>query len=131
MSAKRVYPKRVRKDKAPSDTSDGHHTFQALYDQRAGILAALCNMTNLWAGVKEGTKAPFKSRKHDDGTMYDGFFIVGVPTKEGWATYHIEDKWWEAFRVEEVEHAPIFDGHTPEEALARLVRNFCDTELPE
>lgn len=111
--------------------ADFRITKQGLYDQRAGILAALCNMTNLMAGVKEGTKAPFKSHRHDDGSMYDGFFIIGIPTKDGWSTYHIEDKWWDAFRIGELEKAPEFDGHTPEDALGRIVRNFCDAEVPE
>lgn len=53
--------------------------------------------------------------------MFDGFFIVGVETPEGPATYHYAiDPYWEMFDCKEVEHAPAWDGHTPQEAIARI-----------
>lgn len=61
-------------------TSDGFHTFDELYHHRT-ILAAL--LLNQLPGLD-----PWKARLHNDGTMYDGFFIVGADTMGGQATYH-------------------------------------------
>jgi hypothetical protein len=53
--------------------------------------------------------------------MYDGMFIVGIDTPEGQATYHYDiDPYWDLFRVKEVELAPEWDGHTPNEAIRRI-----------
>ncbi|MBQ0161429.1 MAG: hypothetical protein KBT28_12510 [Bacteroidales bacterium] len=53
--------------------------------------------------------------------MFDGYFIVGVETPEGQATYHYAiDPYWEMFDCKEVEQAPVWDGHTPQEAIARI-----------
>lgn len=125
----------VPKAKAPGDTSDGYHTFDELYEHRTGLLAALCNVV---ADVMETEELEiedmecllFKSRHHHDGEMYDGFFIVGINcnAKPGpwakWATWHCEDKWWDRFNIPELERAPKWDGHTPADALARLIKYF-------
>lgn len=53
--------------------------------------------------------------------MYAGMFIVGIETPDGQATYHYDIKpYWEMFNVKELEHAPIWDGHTPEQAIERI-----------
>lgn len=134
----------VPKTKAPGDTSDGYHTFDELYEHRTGLLAALCNCfaqhlidvfdlhgvaANYAELVQELSRWVFKSRHHHDGEMYDGFFIVGINCKtlsgpDRWATWHCEDKWWDRFNIPELDKAPEWDGHTPEEALDRLVRCF-------
>lgn len=125
----------VPKAKAPGDTSDGYHTFDELYEHRTGLLAALCNVTEEMVELAatcmgsdgDGVEWPlFKSRHHHDGEMYDGFFIVGIkgPGQEKWATWHCEDKWWDRFDIPELDLAPEWDGHTPADALARLVEWF-------
>lgn len=124
----------VPKAKAPGDTSDGYHTFDELYEHRTGLLAALCN---LWAAVLEGEGLEvdpryviFKSWHHHDGEMYDGMFIVGINCSEvigkraKWATWHCEAEWWDRFAIPEADCAPEWDGHTPAEALARLLEGF-------
>ena len=64
----------------------------------------------------------WKSKKHDTGDMYDGMFIVGINTQNGQATYHYDiEPYWDMFNVEELEHAPKWDGHTPQEAIERIV----------
>ena len=48
-------------------------------------------------------------------------FIVGIETPEGQVTYHYDiDPYWDLFRVKELEHAPEWDGHTPEQAIERI-----------
>ena len=53
--------------------------------------------------------------------MFDGYFIVGINTKKGQTTYHYEMKYWDLFNVKEVENAPEYDGHTPEQAIERIL----------
>lgn len=94
------------------DTSDGYHTFNELYHHRAVLFSVVCN---------EQPDIAWKSKRHHDGTMYDGMFIVGINTPEGQATYHYYiDPYWELFRIKELEYAPEWDGHTPDEAIRRI-----------
>lgn len=124
----------VRKDQAPADTSDGYHTFDELYEHRTGLLAALCNVIVSWlcyAGVPAShvMEHVFKSRAHDDGSMFEGMFIVGINCAEPgepakWATWHCEGEWWDRIGVPSLDRAPEFDGHTPADALERLLHAF-------
>lgn len=94
------------------DTSDGYHTFNELYHHRAVLFSVICN---------NRPEIAWKSKRHYDGTMYDGMFIVGIDTPEGQATYHYDlDPYWNMFHVKEVDSAPEWDGHTPDEAIRRI-----------
>jgi len=94
------------------DTSDGHHTFNELYHHRAVLFSVI---------VRDHKELAWKASKHHDGTMYDGMFIVGIETPKGQATYHYDlDPYWEMFDCEEREFAPEWDGHTPDDAIARI-----------
>lgn len=94
------------------DTSDGYHTFNELYHHRAVLFSVICNAR---------PDIAWKSKKHHDGTMYDGMFIVGINTPEGQATYHYStEPYWNMFRVKELVLAPEWDGHTPDEAIRRI-----------
>ena len=94
------------------ETSDGYHTFNELYHHRAVLFSVI---------VKAFKDKAWKSRKHHDGTMYDGMFIVGVETPYGQATYHYDmEPYWEMFCCKEIERAPEWDGHTPEQAIERI-----------
>lgn len=96
--------------------SDGDHTFSELYRHRAILTAALFNAHS---------EMCWKSKRHHDGSMYDGYFIAGVNTPYGQATYHYELSCWDMFNVPELDHAPEWDGHTPEEAANRIAVTFC------
>lgn len=114
----------VRKDHAPGDTSDGFHTFDELYEHRTVLFACLCNT---YQDVNGQEGVTFRSRKHHDGTMYDGFFIAGILTDGGWVTYHCEDRFWHYFgRVPEMDFAPKWDGATPDHGLGRLYDMFIE-----
>lgn len=120
---------------ADAATSDGYHTFGELYDQRAVLLLAFSNFAyafSLDAGCPRDEVAQqlFKSRCHHDGERPEGFFLVGIncALELGdpplWATWHVEDKWWDSFEVPELERAPEWDGHTSKDALDRMVAAF-------
>lgn len=94
------------------DTSDGYHTFNELYHHRAVLFSVI---------VKAFPDRAWKSRKHHDGSMYDGMFIVGIETPDGQASYHYDiNPYWDMFNCKELEYAPEWDGHTPEQAIARI-----------
>lgn len=96
------------------DTSDGYHTFNELYHHRAVLFSVI---------VKTFSDKAWKSKQHNDGTMYDGMFIVGIDTPDGQATYHYDiDPYWDMFECRELECAPEWDGHTPAQAIERIGR---------
>lgn len=94
--------------------SDGYHTFDELYHHRAILFSVICN---------EHPDIAWKSKQHHKGggSMYSGMFIAGIDTPNGQATYHYDiNPYWEMFDVKELEHAPKWDGHTPEQAIERI-----------
>lgn len=94
------------------ETSDGYHTFNELYHHRAVLFSVV---------VANYRDAAWKAKKHHDGIMYDGMFIVGIDTPWGQASYHYDiDPYWGMFDCEEREAAPEWDGHTPDEAIERI-----------
>jgi len=88
------------------DLSDGYHTFNELYHHRAVLFSVICN---------QNKDKAWKSKLHADGTMFDGYFIVGIDTPKGTYTYHYRMKYWDLFDVKELERAPEWDGHKPED----------------
>ncbi len=94
------------------ETSDGYHTFNELYHHRAVLFSVI---------VSNFSDRAWKSKLHADGTMYDGMFIVGIETPDGQATYHYDvEPYWDLFRCKEVDRAPEWDGHTPDQAIERI-----------
>lgn len=100
-------------DGGVGEISDGYHTFNGLYHQRAVLFAAL---------VKAHRVRAWKSRRHSDGEpcFGGGWFIVGIDTPEGSYTYHYEDKYWDMFECQVLEVGLPWDGHT-EEDVTRLL----------
>jgi len=97
-------------------TSDGYHTFDELYYHRTALFACLV--------ASQPRQMAFKSWRHSDGTMYDGMFIAGIYTSRGWCTYHCDAVWWPLFDCMEREFAPEWDGHTPSDAIHRLMHDM-------
>ena len=97
------------------DLSDGYHTFNQLYHQRAVLFATIVN---------QNKDISWKSFKHSDGKYCfdsDGeWFIVGIDTPEGSYTYHYEKSYWDMFKCQELECGKEWDGHT-EEDVTRLL----------
>ena len=94
-----------------NNISDGCHTFEELYEHRAKLFSVICNTNK---------EIAWKSKLHDDGTMLDGYFIVGLETEQGQATYHYGLCYWDLFEIMELEKAPKYDGHTSREAIGRI-----------
>lgn len=92
--------------------SDGSHTFEELYDHRAKLFSVICSMNK---------QISWKSKFHDDGTMYEGYFIVGMNTEEGQVSYHYGLCYWDLFDVVELERAPKYDGHDSKDAILRIL----------
>ena len=105
------------------NTSDGYHTFDELYHHRAVLFSVI---------VENFSTRAWKSKLHADGTMYEGMFIVGIETPDGQATYHYDvEPYWNLFRCKEVDRAPEWDGHTPEQAIERIGKLVdCETDRP-
>lgn len=94
--------------------SDGYHTFNELYHHRAILFSMICNQNK-----DKAWKSLLHNNPNDE--MYDGMFIVGIDTPFGQVTYHYDiEPYWEMFNVKELERAPEWDGHTPQQAIERL-----------
>lgn len=97
------------------EVSDGYHTFNQLYHQRAILFATIVN---------QNKDISWKSFKHEDGNYcFDkngDWFIVGVDTPEGSYTYHYEKKYWDYFKCKELETAKHWDGHTEKDVIRLL-----------
>lgn len=93
------------------ELSDGYHTFNELYYHRLMLFVVICNT------YKEHA---WKSDKHADGSMYEGYFICGVNTPKGAYTYHYKLEYWDLFKVTTLQNAPEWDGHKPED-ITRLL----------
>ena len=112
MSAKRI--KEINKELVEmrdngysrKEISDGYHTFKELYYHRMVLFSIICN---------QNKEVAWKSWKHDDGTMFEDSFIVGVSTPKGQYTYHYHEDYWDYFKVKALEKAPVYDGHKPED----------------
>lgn len=107
----------VFKKQAPSDTSDGFHTFDELYIQRMLYNAALFNAWGI-----EGEYDVHKSWNHSDGSpsFGGGWFIVVAELPTGQISQHYEEKYWDLFQVDDRELPNEYDGHTPDQAMERL-----------
>jgi len=93
------------------NTSDGYHTFNELYEHRHSLFIAL---------TKAYKNCSWKSKFHSDGSMFDGWFIAGIATTYGQATYHIPMRLWDEFDIDELPCAPPWDGHTADDVIKRI-----------
>ena len=102
-------------DTGIGDLSDGYHTFNQLYHQRAILFATIVN---------QNPKISWKSYKHEDGQYcFDSngeWFIVGIDTPQGSYTYHYEKAYWDYFKCQELECGKHWDGHTEEDVVRLL-----------
>lgn len=97
--------------------SDGYHTFEELYEHRIVLFIALCREMD-----DVGKGAIWKSKKHSDGSEWEGWFIMGIyQTPGAQITYHLPmSKWADCEFAYELPKAPEFDGHTSADVLERL-----------
>jgi hypothetical protein len=122
----------IQKSKVNTDLiSDGYHTFGELYDHRVQLFIMLCwfihnSIKPNWEydGWYDKDMEPWRAKRHNDGSVWDGWFIMGIgKTKGEQITYHLPvSKWDECDFAETLDTAPEWDGHTPADVLERLKR---------
>jgi hypothetical protein len=107
--------------------SDGYHTFGELYEHRIQLFIALCKLKREYDNDCDRCTATnwgsvWRSKKHNDGSSYDGWFILGIDTRPGrQISYHLPMfKWDECDFAETLEAAPEWDGHSSNDVLERL-----------
>ena len=107
----------VSEDRSVHIERDEHHTMDELYEYRMLYNA----YTALYFDSMHGKAV--KSWRHHDGEecFGGGWFIVCLNTPHGWVTNHYKAEYWDLFDVPEVEQAPEWDGHTPQQAAERLL----------
>ena len=129
--------KYIIKPKITGSTSDGYHTFDELYFYRLLYNANLVN-TIIYnnSRVSAGFMLPInicKSYKHSDGKLCfgGGWFVVVMETPFGQITNHYENKYFDMFCCPAVDVAPLWDGHTPQQAAERLYKlnNYIISQL--
>lgn len=121
--------------------TDGSHTFGELYHHRAVLTALFAKQVRTWergfdAAVKSGwidqekhdtltqLCGVVRSKKHADGTMFDGYFVVLFTTPTGDYSYHYPITEWDLFDgIRTVEKTGEYDGHKPED-IDRLLNLY-------
>ena len=82
----------------PNNISDGYHYIGELYEHRINLFIALCEMILKYydaADIRNDGPMVWKSERHSDGSMIEGWFIMGIGTEEGdQITYHLPISKW-------------------------------------
>jgi len=94
---------------------DGYHSFGELYEHRIVLFICLC--VCLYRD-----RAVWRSKAHADGSVWDGWFIMGINLQSGTQiSYHLPIEQWDNTKFAmTLERAPEFDGHTSADVLERL-----------
>lgn len=106
-------------NKDMGEVSDGYHTFNELYEFRKVYNAAFFNEL-----AKQGKCNVIKSKRHNDGEecFGGGWFIVTAQLPTGQISNHYKMKDWDLFQCTEVNFAPKWDGHTPQDVIKRITK---------
>ena len=102
-------------DKDCSNISDGNHTFGELYFYKDILTAALFNTYH---------NRCWKTKRNSDGTVCDGYFIVGMNTQFGQIIYHYPLDKWNWFNVKTLYRPPECNNYTSEQNLTRMYMSF-------
>lgn len=96
--------------------SDGYHTFDMLYEMRMALSAAFFN------ALQEGFDV-VKSWNHADGEKCfgGGWFIIQAKLPAGQISFHYPEKYWDNFKIPEVNTPDQWDGHTEDDVINRLL----------
>lgn len=100
--------------------SDGYHTFGEVYQHRVTLYLLLCKV------LQKQRYCVWRSKLHDDKSCIEGYFLLGINTKEGeQITYHIKNQHWDSTGFADTfDVAPEFDGHTSQDVVTRLFNIF-------
>lgn len=117
----------VLRDSGKECECDGYHTFTELYTHRHILFITLCKQILNRYIIKYGDDYNggdiWRSRLHSDGTMFEGWFIMGIYQSQGHQiTYHLPIHLWDNTSfAETLSKAPEWDGHKPDDVLIRLL----------
>lgn len=94
------------------DFSDGYHTFNDLYYQRAVLFSVIVNTNKSYYPA-------WKTLRHEDGELCfgGGWFLVTIETPDGAYGYHFENKYWDLFECEDIPKAKHWDGYTDKDVV--------------
>lgn len=126
-------PGRYKAAVQSDEVSDGYHTMDELYEHRHRLFLALVKIYDNYITPLNCHVKCWKARKHDDGSSYEGWFLLGmtvtrphfnpdVPQDTFDISYHLPDKYWHLAKVVELEKAPPYDGYKSGDVLERLLR---------
>ena len=96
------------------EVSDGHHTFDELYEHRCTLFIAL---------MKAHSSLSWISSRHDDGSEWDGWFIAGIKAPTGDVTYHLPVAMWSLAcdtGAAILDYGMRWDGHTAADVVKRI-----------
>lgn len=103
-------------------TCDGYHTIEELYDHRITLFIVMCHLITDVNSFFHTPKDVWRSKTHHDGSVFDGWFIMGIGKESGkQISYHLPlSRWEETSFAETLDRAPEWDGHTSDDVLQRL-----------
>lgn len=108
---------------------DEYHTMHELYHHRMALNIALFNLIHQVSGWDSAGDLMFdqdykvmKSKLHNDGTMFDGYFVVMLVSPAGQISYHYKMRHWDKFNIPEVERTPEWDQHNSFDVIERLMK---------
>lgn len=97
------------------EISDGYHTFAELYEHRHALFIAL---------MRSHPEISWRANNHEDGTMFDNWFIAGMRLPTGDISYHMPVSLWtmlDGVGIATSNLGPAWDGHTPDDVVKRLM----------
>ena len=100
---------------------------EELYQHRYALFCALVKVYDNYKTPLSSHVVCWKSKLHDDGSMFDDSFIVGMTIHKlnnsvEYITYHFPMEWWDKIQVMQYEKAPKWDGHTSDDVIEWLMR---------
>lgn len=108
------------------EVSDRYHTMSELYEHRYALFCALVKLYDGYKTPLGSNVRCIKSDIHNDGTKFEGHFIVMMLVKKMDTTveqisYHLPNSWWDKFNII-VETPPVWDGHNSKDVIERLLK---------
>lgn len=98
----------TRLEKQIEAMKDEYHTMRDLYEHRTALFGFMCSILPSW-----------KSKLHNDGSMYDGYFIAGIENQP--ISYHMPLDRFDMFPAKEIEKAPEWNGYTPHDVVISVL----------
>lgn len=117
---------KIRITASKIDVGDEYHKLSELYEMRLALSVALFKAFDSYITPLNSRVRCWKSKLHSDGTMFEGYFIVGMAINSlsggmELISFHYKMEHWSKFKVMELSKAPLYDGHTSKDVIERLM----------